>query len=169
MLRMRGRLSAFDGGSVRWTGRLSEVSGHVLPAVSGLHVSICLLMTEGSPFPVKLTFHGGVGEIGGNKILLEDGSNRIFLDFGKNYSKERNFFDFPLLQPRQEKHLLATGILPNLPGIYKQDPATPDIAGILLSHPHGDHWDYIRFVKDTVPIGCGAICEAWPLRRVLCR
>jgi ribonuclease J len=117
------------------------------------------LMMEWSAFPVKLTFHGGVGEIGGNKILLEDGSNRIFLDFGKNYSKERNFFDFPLLQPRQEKHLLATGILPNLPGMYKQDTATPDIAGILLSHPHGDHWDYIRFVKDTVPVGCGAICK----------
>ncbi len=27
----------------------------------------------------KLTFYGGVNEIGGNKILLEDGDTRVFL------------------------------------------------------------------------------------------
>jgi hypothetical protein len=26
---------------------------------------------------VAITFHGGVGEIGGNKILLEDGDSRF--------------------------------------------------------------------------------------------
>jgi len=31
---------------------------------------------------VKLTFFGGVSEIGGNKILLEDREARILLDFG---------------------------------------------------------------------------------------
>ncbi|GAF95596.1 unnamed protein product, partial [marine sediment metagenome] len=30
----------------------------------------------------SLTFYGGVDEIGGNKILLEDQDTRIFLDFG---------------------------------------------------------------------------------------
>jgi hypothetical protein len=29
----------------------------------------------------KLTFYGGVNEIGGNKILLEDEETKIFLDF----------------------------------------------------------------------------------------
>jgi len=100
-----------------------------------------------------------VNEIGGNKILIEDQSSRIFLDFGKNYSKENDFFDFPLLQPRQEKHLLATGILPNLPGFYKQDGGSQNVQGILLSHPHGDHWDYIRYVKDNIPIGCSLVCK----------
>ena len=108
---------------------------------------------------VNLTLYGGVGEIGGNKILIEDDSRRVFLDFGKSYSKENDFFDFPLLQPRQEKHLVATGVLPNLEGLYKQDSSLPNIDGILLSHPHGDHWDYIRFVKDSVPIGCLDTCK----------
>jgi len=108
---------------------------------------------------VNLTFYGGVGEIGGNKILIEDRSSRFFLDFGKNYSKESSFFDFPLLQPRQEKHLVATGILPNLPGFYKQDQGSQNIQGILLSHPHSDHWDYVRFVKDSVPLGCSLACK----------
>ncbi|MFC1979404.1 MBL fold metallo-hydrolase RNA specificity domain-containing protein [Chloroflexota bacterium] len=26
---------------------------------------------------------------------------------------------------------------------------------IVLSHPHADHWDYIRYIKDSVPIICG--------------
>lgn len=91
--------------------------------------------------------------------MIEDESAKIFLDFGKSYSKEREFFDFPLLQPRHEKQLLATGILPNLPGLYKSDTTRSDIGGILLSHPHGDHWDYIRYVKDDIPIGCGKVCK----------
>ena len=32
----------------------------------------------------SLTFYGGVNEIGGNKILLEDKDTRVFLDFGKS-------------------------------------------------------------------------------------
>src|SRR5438093_223918 len=114
---------------------------------------------------MNLTFYGGVNEIGGNKILIEDRSSRVFIDFGKNYSKERDFFDFPLLQPRQERHLLATGILPNLPGFYKQDHGSPNVGGILLSHPHTDHWDYIRYVKDEVPIACSNVCKEVILAR----
>ena len=34
-----------------------------------------------------LTFYGGVNEIGGNKILLEDKDTRVFLDFGKSFSR----------------------------------------------------------------------------------
>jgi ribonuclease J len=35
---------------------------------------------------VKLTFYGGVNEIGGNKILLEDKKTRIILDFGQSFT-----------------------------------------------------------------------------------
>jgi mRNA degradation ribonuclease J1/J2 len=30
----------------------------------------------------KLTFYGGVNEIGGNKILIEDKGTKVFFDFG---------------------------------------------------------------------------------------
>jgi mRNA degradation ribonuclease J1/J2 len=43
----------------------------------------------------SLTFYGGVGEIGGNKILLRDENTSIFLDFGKNFERERRFYDEP--------------------------------------------------------------------------
>jgi len=39
----------------------------------------------------KLTFYGGVNEIGGNKILLEDKGTKIFLDFGKSFTFGSSF------------------------------------------------------------------------------
>ena len=41
---------------------------------------------------VKLTFYGGVNEIGGNKILLEDKGTKIFLDFGQSFTFGSEFF-----------------------------------------------------------------------------
>ena len=32
---------------------------------------------------VALTFHGGVDEIGGNKVLLETDEGAVLLDFGR--------------------------------------------------------------------------------------
>jgi hypothetical protein len=34
-----------------------------------------------------------VNEIGGNKILLDDGGTRILLDFGKGFSRRAKFFE----------------------------------------------------------------------------
>jgi len=34
---------------------------------------------------VSLTFYGGVDEIGGNKVLLEDGDVRVFFGFGQSF------------------------------------------------------------------------------------
>lgn len=113
----------------------------------------------------KLQFLGGVGEIGGNRILVQEGGSNIFLDFGKSYTKESQYFDFPLLQPRHPKHLLGLGILPNLKGLYKDQEEAHDIAGIILSHPHGDHWDYMRFVKDDIPIYCSELTKRVILAR----
>ena len=38
-----------------------------------------------------LTFYGGVDEIGGNKILLQDRGTRVFFDFGMSYSMKKQF------------------------------------------------------------------------------
>jgi len=102
-----------------------------------------------------LTFYGGVGEIGGNKILLTDSKTRVFLDFGINFEKEKRYYEPPYLQPRNEDHLLGLGILPPLKGLYKNDETEPSIDAVLLSHPHLDHYGYLKYLKDDIPIICG--------------
>ncbi len=109
---------------------------------------------------MEITCYGGAGEIGGNKILISDKDTNLFLDFGKNYSKEKKYYDPPFLQARCTEHLLELGILPNLSGIYKLKEKSGlkfehGINGVLISHPHGDHYDYTRFLKDDITIHCG--------------
>ncbi|MCD6238366.1 MAG: MBL fold metallo-hydrolase [Thermotogae bacterium] len=103
-----------------------------------------------------LTSYGSAGEIGGNKILLtdKDKETRVFLDFGMNIEKERRYYEPPYLQPRNEKHLLGLGILPPLKGLYKNEENEPSIDAVLLSHPHLDHYGYVKYLKDEIPIIC---------------
>jgi len=107
----------------------------------------------------SITFHGGVGEVGGNKFLVESKKTSIFLDFGKNYAREKRFFEEPFLRPKDEEHLLSLGIIPNVPGIYKGDEKEQGIEGIVLSHAHTDHGDSIRYLNDQLPVYCGSVTK----------
>jgi ribonuclease J len=104
---------------------------------------------------VSLTFYGGVGEIGGNKILLEDTDTKILLDFGMNFSERSKFYSEPFLSPRDERGLLEFGILPNIKGVYKFEESQPEIDGVFLTHSHTDHSAYISFLNRNIPIYCG--------------
>ena len=108
--------------------------------------------------PTGVTLYGGVGEIGGNKILVEDQGTRIMLDFGMSYSDRREYFSDPILSPGDERDLLEFGILPNIKGIYEFEDSTPSLDAVFLSHAHGDHWGYISFLKRAIPVYCGETC-----------
>ena len=103
----------------------------------------------------SLTFYGGVNEIGGNKILLQDHDTRVFFDFGMSYSMKKQFYSPPFLAPKTEKSLQELGILPAIEGVYKFDPAPPAVDAIFLSHGHLDHSAYLSFIKREVPVYCG--------------
>jgi ribonuclease J len=105
-----------------------------------------------------ITIYGGVDEIGGNKILIDDKGTRVMLDFGMSYSDRRKFFFDPMLSPGDERDLLEFGILPNIKGIYEFEESKPSIDAVFLSHAHGDHWGYISFLKRNIPVYCGETC-----------
>jgi len=99
-----------------------------------------------------------VGEIGGNKILVEDKGTRVMLDFGMSYADRGRFFLDPILSPGDERDLLEFGILPNMRGIYEFEESEASLDAVFLSHAHSDHWGYIAFLKREIPIYCGETC-----------
>lgn len=115
---------------------------------------------------VAVTVFGGVGEVGGNKILLESAESKIFLDFGRNFSRERMFYEEPFLSPRCLEHLLHLRILPDIEGIYSGDGQGVD--GVFLSHAHTDHYDAVRYLRDDFPIYSSKITKELILIREYC-
>ena len=122
----------------------------------------------------RLTFYGGVLQVGGNKILLEDGGTRLFLDFGTSFGDKARFYE-EYLNPRPGFGLLdplTMGLLPPLRGLYREDmeqvssdlwgeleeaPSYRDMRdvqlhGVLLSHAHLDHTGYLSFLRHDIPI-----------------
>ncbi len=104
----------------------------------------------------SVTFHGGVNEIGGNKILLKDGDISVLLDYGLSFRLRSQYYSAPFLSPRSEKELLELGILPDLEGVYRFDPVKPKVDAVILSHSHMDHAAYVSFVKEEIPVYCGS-------------
>jgi ribonuclease J len=104
---------------------------------------------------VNLTFHGGVGEIGGNKILLKDGDTQVLLDFGMNFAERARFYSEPWLVPRDEKGLLEFNLLPPIPGAYRFDESDSELDAVFISHSHTDHSAYVTFLNRKIPVYCG--------------
>lgn len=114
----------------------------------------------------KLTFYGGVNEIGGNKIQLEDEGTRIFFDFGQSFSFGSQYFT-SWLTARNVNGLgdyFEFGLVPKIPGLYSQEQLAstslpyqnPRISAVFLSHGHFDHVAHICFIDHQIPVHLGA-------------
>ena len=115
---------------------------------------------------VKITFYGGVGEIGGNKILLEDRGARVFFDFGQPFGFGTDFFT-GWLMPRAINGLgdyFEFDLLPKLKGLYSREQLVstslayenPLFDAVFLSHAHFDHVQHIEFLDPEIPVYLGA-------------
>jgi len=107
----------------------------------------------------RVSVLGGVGEIGGNKILVEDKDTRVLLDFGMSITQRARFFSDPYVSPRRPESLLSLGIIPQIEGVYSWDAGERKVDAIFLSHAHLDHYGYLSMVHRDVPVHCGETTE----------
>jgi len=124
----------------------------------------------------SITCYDGVGCIGGNKILLEDGGTRLWLDFGLDFGRMGRYYE-EYLQPKGCLGLyepIQMGLLPPILDIYRTDLvcslADPwsgiegrklgDVAGVLLSHAHIDHIGALSYLRDDIPVYSSAVTLA---------
>ncbi len=116
--------------------------------------------------PPTVTFLGGVEEIGGNKVVIEDGPDRILFDFGPSFSPRFEEFYLNFLQPRSTspvKDLLEFGLLPRVPGLYAEealhgadlDYEPPTFQAVFVSHAHYDHAGHLGLLDPTIPVHVG--------------
>ena len=88
---------------------------------------------------MRLRIHRGTKEIGGTCIEVESGGERLVLDVG-----------LPLDAPDDEGAREA--LLPAVPGFREQDDS---LVGVVISHPHIDHYGLAGHLRPEVPIYIG--------------
>jgi len=112
-----------------------------------------------------LTFYGGAGEIGGNKILLQSKSAKIYLDFGEPFDFGAEYF-YEWLTPRAANGLecyFEFDILPKIPRLYGRTQLQftdlpyekPDVDAVFITHHHADHAGHLSFLDEDIPVHLG--------------
>ena len=100
---------------------------------------------------MKLSFkiHRGTKEIGGSCVEVWTKNTRILLDFGMPLvEKDGKEFDFGKYKTLKSSELVEKGVLPNIKGLY--DNSDSLINGVIISHPHQDHYGLANFIKNDV-------------------
>jgi ribonuclease J len=132
----------------------------------------------------KIEFFGGVGKIGGNKIVLVGANQKaLLLDFGWDFSINHDFLH-TFMALRKYQILKDSFILQEMPipkgyfaGIYREDlytysypelrekyqivPGQPTyITDVLVSHAHADHIGDLQYLHPSIRIICSEITKA---------
>ena len=102
---------------------------------------------------MRHTVWRGAHEIGGMciEVAAADGA-RVLLDLGMPLTAPGGG-DFPWGTPqRATAELLAEGILRDVPGVFPGDPTAPDVAAIVLTHSHLDHFGLAHHAHPAIPV-----------------
>ena len=122
---------------------------------------------------IRLTLLGGVNEVGGNTVLLEDNYYKvnILIDFGINIGKYNDIYERGQ-HPSSIREIVQANLLPaeesiSIHNLYLKDlkskkvinSSPSNLDGILISHPHKDHYFGLSFVNRTIPIYTGVVTK----------
>jgi ribonuclease J len=102
---------------------------------------------------VQHTIHRGQHEIGGMCIeVTADDGTRVLLDLGMPLVAPDGG-DFPWGTPqRPTADLMAEDVLVNVRGVFPDDPEAPDVAAIVLTHSHADHYGLAHHAHPAIPV-----------------
>lgn len=98
---------------------------------------------------MHFTIHRGAKEIGGSCVEVWTEKTRILVDFGMPLvEKDGSEFDFKKYKDFTHNELVNAGALPDIKGIYENTKEL--INGILISHPHQDHYGLYNYIHPDV-------------------
>ncbi|MDA3871771.1 MAG: MBL fold metallo-hydrolase [Candidatus Marinimicrobia bacterium] len=103
---------------------------------------------------MNFKIHRGTKEIGGSCVEIWTDKTRILIDFGmplvEKNGKEFNFDNYKNLSV---KELIDKGVLHKIKGLYKDE--KPMIDGVVLSHPHQDHYGFMNYINSEITFHLG--------------
>ena len=85
---------------------------------------------------MRVCIHRGSKQIGGSCVEIEKHGQRLIVDFGLPLDAEENTIQY----------------LPEIAGL---DGSDPSLLGILISHPHLDHFGLLTHISPNIPVGMG--------------
>jgi len=98
---------------------------------------------------MNIKIHRGTHEIGGSCIEIWTNKAKIVVDFGMPLvERDGSEFDFSKYKGLPVKELVKKRILPDIDGIYQG--AENIIDGLLISHPHQDHYGFVTYLHDDL-------------------
>jgi len=86
---------------------------------------------------MRVCIHRGSKQIGGSCVEVESQGQRLLIDFGLPLDAEENHGQY-------------------VPSIVGLDGSDPSLLGILISHPHLDHFGLLSHISQKIPVGMGA-------------
>ena len=86
---------------------------------------------------MRVCIHRGSHQIGGSCVEVEHDGQRILLDLGLPLDADSN----------------ESRYLPSVAGL---DGSDPSLLGVLISHPHLDHFGLLAHISKNIPVGMGA-------------
>jgi len=98
---------------------------------------------------MNFKIHRGTKEIGGSCVEVWTEGTRILLDFGMPLvEKDGKAFDFGKYETLTSDELIILGVLPDIQGLYND--TTKLIDGVIISHPHQDHYGLSNYIHKNV-------------------
>ena len=100
---------------------------------------------------MKIIIHRGTHKIGGSCVEIQSKKSRILIDIGMPLvKKDGDSFDFREHENTPGPELVKGKVLPDIGGIYAWDSDKKMIDGVLISHPHIDHYGFFRYLKKDI-------------------